>query len=66
MPNSDMSESPRSLSYTEMMNEGKQNRSDEIETKNNGLERRVEELEREVEHLKRVIQRQIIHKNKNT
>ena len=49
-----------------MMNEGKQIRSDEIETKNNGLEQRIEELERKVEHLQRVIQRQIMHKNKNT
>ena len=66
MQNSDMSESPRALSYTEMMNEGKQIRSNEIETNNNGLEQRIEELERKVEHLQRVIQRQIMHKNKNT
>ena len=65
MLNSDMSESPRALSYTEIMNEGKQIRSDKIETKNNGLEQRVEELERKVEHLQRVIQRQIMHKSKN-
>ena len=65
MPNSDMSESPRALSFTEMMNEGKQIRSDEIEAKNNGLEQRIEELERKVEHLQRVIQRQIINRNKN-
>ena len=66
MQNSDMSESSRALSYTEMMNEGKQTRSDQIETKNNGLEQRIEELERKVEHLQRVIQRQIMYKNKNT
>ena len=66
MLNSDMSESPRALSYTEMMNEGKKIRSDKIEAKNNGLEQRIEELERKVEHLQRVIQRQIMHKNKNT
>ena len=66
MQNSDMPDSPRALSYTEMMNEGKQIRSDEIETKNNGLEQRIEELERKVEHPQRVIQRQIMHKNKNT
>ena len=66
MQNSDMSESPRALSYTEMMNEGKQIRSDKAETKNHDLEQRIEELERKVEHLQLVIQRQIMHKNKNT
>ena len=66
MQNSDMSESPRALSYTEMMNEGKQIRRDEIEIKDNGLEQRIEELERKVEHLQRVIQRQIMNKNKST
>ena len=66
MQNPEMSESPRALSYTEMMNEGKQIRSDGIETKNNGLEQRIEELERKVEHLQRVIQRQIMRKNKST
>ena len=66
MQNPDGSQSPRALSYTEMMNEGKQTRSDKIEKKNNGLEQRIEELERKVEHLQRVIQRQIMHKNKNT
>ena len=66
MQNSDMPESPRALSYTEMMNEGKQVRSDKIEANNNDLEQRIEELERKVEHLQRVIQRQIMHKNKNT
>ena len=64
MPNSDMSESPKALCYTEMINEGKQIRSDEIGAKDNGLEQRIAELERKVEHLQRVIQRQMIHKNK--
>jgi len=48
MQNSDMSESPRALSYTEMMNEGKQIRRDEIEIKDNGLEQRIEELEKKL------------------
>ena len=59
MPNSDMPEKPRALSYTEMMNEGRQTRSDENEQKDRTLEQRVEELERKVEHLQRAIQRQI-------
>ena len=58
-----MLESRRALSYTEMMNEGKQTRSDKTEQKDSTLEQRVEKLEKKVEHLQRVIQRQILRKN---
>ena len=47
------------MTYTEMMNEGRQKRESNTEGSEQGLKQRVEELERKVEHLQKVIQRQI-------
>jgi len=49
----------RSLTYTEMMNEGKQTKRTSQQQNDAELQDRVEELERKVEHLQKVIQRQI-------
>ena len=53
------STSPQALTYTEMMNEGRQKRENSSESSEQGLKQRVEELERKVEHLQKAIQRQI-------
>ena len=49
----------RALTYSEMMNEGRQNIQPGTREQEDGLQQRVEELERKVEHLQNVIQRQI-------
>ena len=49
----------RALTYSEMMNEGRQNTKHGSREQGDGLQQRVEELERKVEHLQNVIQRQI-------
>ena len=59
MSNSDGHESTRALSYTEMMNEGRQNLRNQAEPGDHDLKQRIEELERKVEHLQSVIQRQV-------
>jgi len=48
-----------SMTYTEMMNEGRQKHASNYEGSEQGLKQRVEELERKVEHLKKAVQRQI-------
>ena len=49
----------RALTYSEMMNEGRQSMKAENQGQGDKLQQRVEELERKVEHLQNVIQRQI-------
>ena len=49
----------RALTYSEMMNEGRQNIKHGSREQGDRLQQRVEELERKVEHLQNVIQRQI-------
>jgi phosphate uptake regulator len=49
----------RALTYSEMMNEGRQNMRAGSSQRNDDLQKRVEELERKVEHLQQVIQRQL-------
>ncbi|WP_114994738.1 hypothetical protein [Synechococcus sp. UW179A] len=49
----------RALTYTEMMNEGRQNISASNHPQGENLQKRVEELERKVEHLQKIIQRQL-------
>ena len=49
----------RALTYSEMMNEGRQNIKHGSRKQRDGLQQRVEELERKVEHLQNVIQRQL-------
>ena len=57
--NPNNSEMNRALTYSEMMNEGRQNTKAENRGHNDQLHQRVEELERKVEHLQNVIQRQL-------
>ena len=47
------------MTYSEMMNEGRQNTKAENRGQKDQLHQRVEELERKVEHLQNVIQRQL-------
>ena len=49
----------RALTYSEMMNEGRQKIQPGTRKQGDGLQQRVEELERKMEHLQNVIQRQI-------
>lgn len=49
----------RALTYTEMINEGRQNMSTSNLQQGADLQKRVEELERKVEHLQKIIQRQL-------
>ena len=49
----------RSLTYSEMMNEGRQTKRASQQQNDAELQDRLEELERKVEHLQKVIQRQI-------
>ena len=58
-PNSNNSEINRALTYSEMMNEGRQNMKSKNRSQGDQLHQRVEELERKVEHLQNVIQRQL-------
>ena len=48
----------RALTYSEMMNEGKQ-RQEPTHPSDEDLKSRVEELEKKVDHLQKVIQRQV-------
>ena len=57
--NPENSEMNRALTYSEMMNEGRQNMKAENRDQRDRLQQRLEELERKVEHLQNVIQRQI-------
>ena len=57
--NSNNSEMNRALTYSEMMNEGRQNMKAKNRSQGDQLHQRVEELERKVEHLQNVIQRQL-------
>ena len=57
--NSNNSEMNRALTYSEMMNEGRQSMKAENQGQRDQLHQRVEELERKVEHLQNVIQRQL-------
>ena len=57
--NSNNSEMNRAMTYSEMMNEGRQNTKAENRGQKDQLHQRVEELERKVEHLQNVIQRQL-------
>ena len=57
--NSNNSEINRALTYSEMMNEGRQNMKADNRGQRDELHQRVEELERKVEHLQNIIQRQI-------
>ena len=59
MESSEPSTSPQALTYTEMMNEGRQKRENSSEGSEQGLKQRVEELERKVEHLQKAVQQQI-------
>ena len=52
-------ETTRALTYSEMMNEGRQNMKADNQEQGDEIQQRVEELERKVEHLQNVIQRQI-------
>ena len=52
-------ETKRALTYSEMMNEGRQSMKSGNRKQGDNLEQRVEELERKVEHLLNVIQRQV-------
>ncbi|RPF80871.1 hypothetical protein [Synechococcus sp. CC9616] len=49
---------PRALSYTEMMNGGRQRLDQEAHHRELDLRDRVEELERKVEHLEKALQYQ--------
>ena len=53
------SEMNRALTYSEMMNEGRQNMKTKNQNQGDQLHQRFEELERKVEHLQNVIQRQL-------
>ena len=57
--NSNNSEMNRALTYSEMMNKGRQNIKAENRSQGDQLHQRVEELERKVEHLQNAIQRQL-------
>ena len=50
---------PRALSYTEMMNGGRQRLNDEAHRRELDLQVRVDALERKVEHLEKALQYQL-------
>ena len=49
----------RALTYTEMMNSGRQDINADEDQHHNELERRLEALEKKVQYLEKVIQRQV-------
>ena len=49
----------RALTYTEMMNSGRQDFNADEDQHHNELERRLEALEKKVQYLEKVIQRQV-------
>ena len=57
--NNEKIEMNRALTYSEMMNEGRQSMKSGNRKQEDNLEQRVEELERKVEHLLNIIQRQV-------
>ena len=59
MASEDNSDANSAMTYTEMMNEGKQRRKDGKMSTNGDITQRIEELERRVDHLQKIIQRQI-------
>ena len=59
MASEDNPDANSAMTYTEMMNEGKQRRKDEKMSANGDITQRIEELERRVDHLQKIIQRQI-------
>ena len=59
MASEDNPDANSAMTYTEMMNEGKQRRKDGKMTANGDITQRIEELERRVDHLQKIIQRQI-------
>ena len=59
MASGDNPDANSAMTYTEMMNEGKQRRKDEKMSTNIDIIQRIEELERRVDHLQKVIQRQL-------
>ena len=59
MASEDNPDANSAMTYTEMMNEGKQRRKDEKMRTNGDITQRIEELERRVDHLQKIIQRQI-------
>ena len=59
MASEDNPDANSAMTYTEMMNEGKQRRKDEKMSTNSDNIQRIEELERRVDHLQKIIQRQI-------
>ena len=59
MINTKKTELNRALTYSEMMNEGRQSMKPGNREQGDGLQQRVEELERKVEHLQNIIQRQL-------
>tara|TARA_B100001093_G_scaffold75257_1_gene66066 strand:+ start:796 stop:1023 length:228 start_codon:yes stop_codon:yes gene_type:complete len=59
MINTGRTQLDRALTYSEMMNEGRQRMTASNSEQDNGLEKRLDELERKVEHLQKVVQRQL-------
>ena len=59
MASEDNPDANSAMTYTEMMNEGKQRRKDGKMSTNGVITQRIEELERRVDHLQKVIQRQL-------
>ena len=59
MASQNVPEQPRALTYTEMMNEGRQHVDEQQHASELSLQARIEELERRVQHLEQVIRRQI-------
>ena len=59
MASEDNPDANSAMTYTEMMNEGKQRREDGKMSTNGDITQRIEELERRVDHLQKIIQRQI-------
>ena len=59
MASEDNLDANSAMTYTEMMNEGKQRRKDGKMSANGDITQRIEELERRVDHLQKIIQRQI-------
>ena len=59
MTNAESPEVNSAMTYSEMMNEGRQKRGEAEKLYNQDLEQRLKDLERKVDHLQEVIQRQI-------
>ena len=48
---------PRALTYTEMMNSGRQQIGEDEQLRERALQRRIEELVKQVEHLEKSLER---------